>query len=71
MYTEPSARSDFRGESEDASEADPAADHHQIEISERGSFAHAGCDCGWFAPARRSRDRARRDAAEHRAAAGG
>ncbi|MFF7632208.1 hypothetical protein ACFZB9_03535 [Kitasatospora sp. NPDC008050] len=65
MHTEPSARSDSRGDpSEDTAEDAPGAGH-RAEVSERGSFAHAACDCGWFAPARRSRDRARRDAAEH------
>ncbi|WP_269676108.1 hypothetical protein [Kitasatospora mediocidica] len=34
-------------------------------ITERGSFAFAVCVCSWFAPARRSRDLARRDAAGH------
>ncbi|WP_146259008.1 hypothetical protein [Streptomyces tateyamensis] len=42
---------------------------HQVAVTERGSFASAACTCGWAAPARRSRDKARRDAAEHRAAA--
>ncbi|MFJ5922845.1 hypothetical protein ACIQF6_09590 [Kitasatospora sp. NPDC092948] len=40
---------------------------HRAEVVERGSFCFAQCDCGWFAPGRRSRDKARRDAAEHRA----
>ncbi|MEV4616195.1 hypothetical protein AB0K43_26905 [Kitasatospora sp. NPDC049258] len=44
----------------------PTSDH-RVSVDERGSFAFAGCSCGWFAPARRSRDRARRDAAEHQA----
>ncbi|MFI9275012.1 hypothetical protein ACIGXM_30515 [Kitasatospora sp. NPDC052896] len=38
---------------------------HRAEVAERGSFALASCSCGWFAPARRSRDKARRDAREH------
>ncbi|WP_037573975.1 hypothetical protein [Phaeacidiphilus oryzae] len=38
---------------------------HQVTVTERGSFAVARCSCGWSAPARRSRDRARSDAAEH------
>jgi len=38
---------------------------HRVMIDERGSFCFASCTCGWFAPGRRSRDRARRDAAEH------
>ncbi|MFE2294327.1 hypothetical protein [Streptomyces sp. NPDC059452] len=36
--------------------------------TERGSFCLARCTCGWAGPARRSRDRARTDAAEHLAA---
>ncbi|WP_202524401.1 MULTISPECIES: hypothetical protein [Kitasatospora] len=32
---------------------------------ERGSFSFAQCACGWSAPARRSRDKSRRDAAGH------
>ncbi|MDH6133845.1 hypothetical protein P3T37_003244 [Kitasatospora sp. MAA4] len=38
---------------------------HRVKITERGSFAFATCGCGWYAPARRSRDLARRDAAGH------
>ncbi|MGF1427805.1 hypothetical protein [Kitasatospora sp. LaBMicrA B282] len=41
---------------------------HPVAVTERGSFAYAACGCGWYAPGRRSRDRARRDAAEHLAA---
>ncbi|MDH6112206.1 hypothetical protein P3T36_003616 [Kitasatospora sp. MAP12-15] len=47
---------------------DPPAERqpaHQVEVTERGSFASAVCGCGWYAPARRSRDMARRDAAGH------
>lgn len=36
-----------------------------LHIVEKGSFAHATCDCGWRGPARRSRKRAREDAAAH------
>ncbi|MFJ8628337.1 hypothetical protein ACIRD3_36615 [Kitasatospora sp. NPDC093550] len=43
---------------------------HRLAIEERGSFAHASCSCGWFAPARRSRDLARREGADHLAASG-
>ncbi|MBP2360047.1 hypothetical protein JOF59_002447 [Streptomyces clavifer] len=42
---------------------------HSISTVERGSFCLARCTCGWSGPARRSRDRARTDAAEHAAAA--
>ncbi|MFI8325953.1 hypothetical protein [Streptomyces sp. NPDC085529] len=38
---------------------------HHTTTTERGSFAVARCSCGWAGPARRSRDRARTDAAEH------
>lgn len=41
---------------------------HLVEVVERGSFSFAHCTCGWFAPGRRSRDKSRRDAAEHLAA---
>ncbi|XUZ29822.1 hypothetical protein ACQVDT_25190 [Streptomyces sp. RMIT01] len=45
----------------------PRAEHSTITV-ERGSFCLARCSCGWSGPARRSRDRARTDAAEHLAA---
>ncbi|MFC5667039.1 hypothetical protein ACFP3U_29255 [Kitasatospora misakiensis] len=38
---------------------------HRVVISERGSFCFATCTCGWFSPARRSRDLARREAEDH------
>ncbi|MCX4485685.1 MULTISPECIES: hypothetical protein [Streptomyces] len=38
---------------------------HSATTIERGSFCLARCTCGWSGPARRSRDRARTDAAEH------
>ncbi|MER5354739.1 hypothetical protein ABT093_30950 [Kitasatospora sp. NPDC002551] len=38
---------------------------HRVEISERGSFCHATCSCGWYSPARRSRDLTRREADAH------
>ncbi|WP_328318309.1 hypothetical protein [Streptomyces sp. NBC_00388] len=38
---------------------------HAISTSERGSFCTARCACGWAGPARRSRERARTDGAEH------
>ncbi|MEU4265727.1 MULTISPECIES: hypothetical protein [Streptomycetaceae] len=44
---------------------------HGITTVERGSFCLARCTCGWSGPARRSRDRARTDAAGHRAATDG
>ncbi|MFI0944359.1 hypothetical protein [Streptomyces sp. NPDC021020] len=44
-----------------------AAEGHHASVTERGSFATARCSCGWHGPARRSRDRARRDAQEHTA----
>ncbi|MFF8290767.1 hypothetical protein ACF068_16290 [Streptomyces sp. NPDC016309] len=42
-------------------------DVHNTTTTERGSFAVARCTCGWSGPARRSRDRARLDAATHAA----
>ncbi|MDN3297373.1 hypothetical protein QWM81_25685 [Streptomyces ficellus] len=38
---------------------------HDVTTAERGSFCVARCACGWAGPARRSRDRARTDAAAH------
>ncbi|MEV8534745.1 hypothetical protein [Streptomyces sp. NPDC051211] len=38
---------------------------HPTDTVERGSFAVAVCGCGWRGPARRSRDKARLDAAAH------
>jgi hypothetical protein len=38
---------------------------HLTTIVEKGSFITAHCDCGWHAPARRSRDKSRKDAAQH------
>ncbi|MFD4660676.1 hypothetical protein ACFWP2_34265 [Kitasatospora sp. NPDC058444] len=43
---------------------------HRLAVSERGSFAFATCSCGWYSPARRSRDLARREGAEHLAESG-
>ncbi|MEV6013042.1 hypothetical protein AB0M29_40550 [Streptomyces sp. NPDC051976] len=42
----------------------PGAPHH-TSVIERGAFAIALCSCGWKGPARRARDRARRDAELH------
>ncbi|RAG84590.1 hypothetical protein DN069_16220 [Streptacidiphilus pinicola] len=41
---------------------------HITSVTEKGAFAVAHCSCGWHSPARRSRDRARRDAEEHHTA---
>ncbi|GAA2510692.1 hypothetical protein ACFW9F_09950 [Streptomyces sp. NPDC059506] len=38
---------------------------HRTSTVERGSFCFATCDCGWRGPARRARDKARKDAEEH------
>ncbi|MET8697263.1 hypothetical protein ACFVUH_35370 [Kitasatospora sp. NPDC058032] len=43
---------------------------HCVAISERGSFSLATCSCGWFSPARRSRDLSRREADAHLADSG-
>ncbi|MGW1429367.1 hypothetical protein ACWD6K_12205 [Streptomyces sp. NPDC002431] len=42
-----------------------ASTGHTPTTVERGSFCIARCSCGWSGPARRSRDRARTDAADH------
>lgn len=44
---------------------------HRVAVSERGSFAFATCSCGWYSAARRSRDLARREGADHLAGSGG
>ncbi|MFB6780324.1 MULTISPECIES: hypothetical protein [unclassified Streptomyces] len=46
----------------------PTPPAHEPFTIERGSFCIARCACGWTGPARRSRDRARTDAEEHRTA---
>ncbi|MFJ4965902.1 hypothetical protein ACIP6P_26250 [Streptomyces sp. NPDC088729] len=43
----------------------PPPSAHDATTVERGSFCLARCTCGWTGPARRSRDRARTDVAEH------
>ncbi|MFD4177402.1 MULTISPECIES: hypothetical protein [Streptomyces] len=43
----------------------PPPPGHSATTIERGSFCLARCTCGWSGPARRSRDRARTDAADH------
>ncbi|MEU2179275.1 hypothetical protein [Streptomyces thermolilacinus] len=43
---------------------------HHATATERGAFAFARCACGWSGPARRSRERARTDAATHMSEAG-
>lgn len=45
--------------------SEPTDAEHRTFITEAGSFTTARCDCGWFAPARRSRDKSRRDADRH------
>lgn len=44
---------------------DPTRGDTPLHLVEKGNFAHARCDCGWQGPARRSRKRAREDAAVH------
>ena len=46
----------------------PIQDAEPVTVVEKGSFATAQCSCGWTGPGRRSRKRARADAAEHVAA---
>ena len=64
----PSALPDPRS----APPAPPASEQsdpeHRTFITEAGSFTTARCECGWFAPARRSREKSRRDADTHHAA---
>lgn len=36
-----------------------------LHLIEKKSFIQARCDCGWEGPARRSRKKAREDAAAH------
>jgi len=43
----------------------PLQPEHEITVTEAGSFSTARCGCGWSAPARRSRDKSRRDADKH------
>ncbi len=38
---------------------------HLTTVVEKGSFSTAHCSCGWHAPARRSRDKSRKDATQH------
>ncbi|MGO4418409.1 hypothetical protein AB4Z54_06510 [Streptomyces sp. MCAF7] len=47
----------------DSGVSDP--DQHRTSTAEKGSFCSARCSCGWRGPARRSRDKARTDAAGH------
>jgi hypothetical protein len=46
-------------------DADPTKGDSPLHLVEKGSFTHARCNCGWLGPARRSRKRAREDAAAH------
>ncbi|MDJ0345112.1 hypothetical protein QMK19_31335 [Streptomyces sp. H10-C2] len=43
----------------------PTSGTHHTTVTDKGSFAAASCSCGWKGPARRARDRARRDASAH------
>jgi hypothetical protein len=36
-----------------------------LRLVEKEHFTHARCECGWRGPGRRSRKRAREDAAKH------
>lgn len=46
--------------------ATPGGASPDLVLEERGAFAFGSCDkCGWRGPARRSRDRARKDLAHH------
>ncbi|WP_329219652.1 hypothetical protein [Streptomyces microflavus] len=67
MHEEPSAPARATAPHPTSYPAPPPAGH-SATTTERGSFCLARCTCGWVGPARRSRDRARTDAAEHLAA---
>ncbi|WP_327235851.1 hypothetical protein OG349_19715 [Streptomyces sp. NBC_01317] len=54
--------------SEQDTSGPPLTSPHTTSTVERGSFCLARCTCGWSGPARRSRDRARTDAATHKPA---
>ena len=36
-----------------------------VRVVDKGSFSSGRCECGWHGPARRSRKKARADAAAH------
>ena len=44
---------------------DPTKGDSPLHLVEKGNFTHARCDCGWRGPGRRSRKKAREDAAAH------
>lgn len=46
-------------------DGDPTKGDSPLHLVEKGNFTNARCDCGWRGPARRSRKRAREDAAAH------
>ncbi|WP_432152580.1 hypothetical protein [Streptomyces sp. bgisy029] len=68
MHEEPSAPARTTAPPPPPSCPAPPPAGHSATTTERGSFCLARCTCGWTGPARRSRDRARTDAAEHLAA---
>lgn len=39
--------------------------HSPLHLVEKKNFTQARCDCGWVGPGRRSRKKAREDAAAH------
>jgi hypothetical protein len=44
---------------------DPTKGGSPLSVVDKGSFTHAACECGWRGPGRRSRKKARADAAAH------
>jgi len=57
-----------------AADADPApaieleielTEPHDVSVADEGSFTVARCSCGWRSYARRSRQRARSEGADH------
>ncbi|MFD4033401.1 hypothetical protein ACFWVP_23550 [Streptomyces sp. NPDC058637] len=71
MYEDPPAHAPAPALAPTSTPPTAPAPPHGVTMVERGSFCLARCTCGWSGPARRSRDRARTDAAEHRAATDG
>ncbi len=50
---------------ETAPRAAEAAEPHGVTVADEGSFTVARCSCGWRSYARRSRQRARSEGADH------
>jgi hypothetical protein len=44
---------------------DPTKGSSPLSVVDKGNFTYAACECGWRGPGRRSRKKARADAAAH------